>query len=494
MASGNGKSRCFTCGKEKRAVRCEGCLQVFCYDHLTDHRQELNKQLDHIEHTRDLFRQTLNEQMNHPQIHLLVKQIDQWEEDSIKTVQQTASECRQLLVQHTTKNVHNIEVNLAKLSDHLKRIRSENDFNEVDLSQFNQKLKQLAEKLDKLCNVSIQQDPTPLIHKISVVVSSSMSNSFAKIEESKGLFVYHSPPSPMKWDQNGFTVAGGYGEGSQTNQLYWPYGIYVDEEDQTVYIADYGNDRIVKWKYGAHHGQIVAGGNGKGNRKDQLNLPTDVVLDKKNDSFIICDYGNRRVVRWPRRSSKSQQTIIYNIACSHLAIDNTGDIYVSDCEKNEVRRWTKGDNTGIVVAGGNGRGDSSNQLNSPGYIFVDEDNSVFVSDSNNNRVMKWIKGAKEGVVVAGGQGEGNALSQLSNPQGVLVDESGTIYVADSWNHRIMRWPAGATKGTVVVGGNGQGQQGHQFSCPLGLAFDGQNNLFVGDWGNNRVQKFDVHVE
>ena len=303
-----------------------------------------------------------------------------------------------------------------------------------------------------------------------------------------------TPSQPSKWEQNGFTVAGGYGEGSQPNQLYWPYGIYVDDEDQTVYIADYGNDRIVKWKHGAHHGQVVAGGNGKGTRKDQLNLPTDVVFDKKNDSYIICDYGNRRVVRWPRRHGKSQQTIIYNVACSHLTMDNTGDIYVSDCEKNEVRRWTKGDSNGTLVAGGNGRGDSLNQLNSPGYIFVDEDYSVFISDSNNNRVVKWTKGAKEGVVVAGGQGEGNSLSQLSNPQGVVVDQSGTIYVADSWNHRIMRWSTGTTKGSILVGGNGQGQQAHQFSCPLGLAFDGQSNFYVGDWGNNRVQKFDVHVD
>ena len=62
------------------------------------------------------------------------------------------------------------------------------------------------------------------------------------------------------------------------------------------------NHRIVEWKNGAINGQIVAGGNGKGNRNDQLNCPTNVIVDKENDSLIICDYGNRRVVRWPRRN------------------------------------------------------------------------------------------------------------------------------------------------------------------------------------------------
>ncbi|CAF4223987.1 unnamed protein product, partial [Rotaria sordida] len=50
---------------------------------------------------------------------------------------------------------------------------------------------------------------------------------------------------------------------------------------------------------GDTNGQVVAGGHDKGN---QLNGPTDVLIDKETDSLIICDYGNRRVVRWPSRS------------------------------------------------------------------------------------------------------------------------------------------------------------------------------------------------
>ncbi|CAF5034009.1 unnamed protein product, partial [Rotaria sp. Silwood1] len=67
--------------------------------------------------------------------------------------------------------------------------------------------------------------------------------------------------------------------------------------------------------------------------------------------------------------------------------------------------------------------------------------------------MKWMEGAKQGIVVAGGQGKGNGLTQLSSPQGVVVDQLGTVYVADDWNNRIMRWPKGATQGSVIVGGN-----------------------------------------
>ncbi|UJR13277.1 hypothetical protein I4U23_000297 [Adineta vaga] len=167
------KTHCVTCGKEKRAVRCEGCLQLFCYDHFLNHREDLNKQLDDIEINRDLFRQSLNEQTNHPQIHLLVKQIDQWEKDSIKKIQQTASDCRQLIIQHTTKHVHEIENNLTKMTHQLRDLRQENDFNEYDLKQFHQKSKQLSEQLDQLSNITIREESTQLINKISVAVAFS---------------------------------------------------------------------------------------------------------------------------------------------------------------------------------------------------------------------------------------------------------------------------------------------------------------------------------
>ncbi len=55
MAATIGKARYIICSKDRSAVRCEGCLQIFCYNHLTDHRQELNEQLDEIEVNRDTY-------------------------------------------------------------------------------------------------------------------------------------------------------------------------------------------------------------------------------------------------------------------------------------------------------------------------------------------------------------------------------------------------------------------------------------------------------
>ena len=316
------------------------------------------------------------------------------------------------------------------------------------------------------------------------------------VEENRHIRIIHRVLAPQsltllsfvavnaRWGQNGVTVAGGNGEGDGANQLNRPQGLCVDDED-TVIVADFGNHRIVEWKRGATSGTVLAGGNGEGKRPDQLNRPTDVIFDKETDSLVICE--GSRVTRWPRRKgTRSGETIINNIVCRGLAMNNEGSLYVTDVEKLEVRRYHRGETNGIIVAGGNGQGAALNQLNNPRYVCVDGEHAVYVSDTGNHRVMKWVKGANEGIVVAGGRGEGNDLTQLYAPRGVRVDATGNVYVADWGNHRVMRWSHGATQGTVVVG-----ESANQFKCPAGLSFGRHGDLYVAGWNNHRVQRFSL---
>ena len=274
------------------------------------------------------------------------------------------------------------------------------------------------------------------------------------------------------------------------DQLSGPRGLYIDDE-QTVYVADQYNHRIMEWKSGATSGRVVAGGNGQGNGAHQLDRPYDVIVDKESDSLIISSWGNNRVVRWPRRHGARGETIISNISCAGLAVDESGSLYIADWLRHEVRRYRLGDTKGTVVAGGNGQGNRLNQLYNPWYIFVDHDHSVYVSDRSNHRVMKWEEGAKQGIVVAGGQGQGNNLTQFYSPLGVAVDQLGTVYVTDRGNDRIMRWPRGATQGSIMVGGNSRGVQGNQLNDPWDSTFDRHGNFYLVDYGNHRVQRFAI---
>ncbi|CAF1194948.1 unnamed protein product [Adineta steineri] len=453
MAMANNKTQCFTCNKEKITYSCKGCSKEFCFMDLAEHHKRLNEELHHIIDDYNAFKERINQQIQNPQNHALINQIDQWEIDSIEIIQQKAKECREILIKLSQTCINDIEKKFNDLTEQIQQLQKENDFNEINFNYLTNQLIEITEELTNPSSISIQRESQSFMKEISIVLSKKSKFN--------------------KWKQNGITVAGGNGEGKELNQVNRPIGILIDKK-KNIFIADSYNHRVVEWKYNSKEGKIVAGGNGEGHRINQLNYPTDVIIDQQNHSVIIADYNNRRVIRW---LNQNQRILIDNIDCYGLAMDKNGFLYISDYQMDEVRRWKMGEynNEGILVAGGNDKGQ---KLNHPTFI-------------NNNRVVKWKKGAKQGTVVAGGNGQGRNLNQLSYPRGVIVDHLGHIYVADSQNHRIMRWCDGEEEGEIVVGGNGKGSQSNQLNNPYGLSFDNEGNLYVVDGWNHRIQKFDV---
>ncbi|CAF2947281.1 unnamed protein product [Rotaria sp. Silwood2] len=317
------------------------------------------------------------------------------------------------------------------------------------------------------------------------------------------LFIAGIPNIPVHatWNQNGEIVAGGNGSGNATNELWSPFGLYIDD-DQTIVIADHDNNRIIQRKMGHTDARIVAGGNGEGNGPNQLHNPTDVLIAKQTDSLIICDRSNRRVVQWSRCNGTTQgKILIGNISCYGLATDDQRYLYVSDTKKHEVIRYQITNENGTLVAdgngtvaGGNGSGAGPNQLNTPAFIFVDQEQTIYVSDRGNRRVMKCNKDVKQEIFVPEDEDNENALTKLSNPQGLFVDTLGTIYVADEGNHKVMRWSNGTKQVTVIVSGNAKEEEEHQLKRPMGLSFDRDGNLYVVDGGSNgtnSVKRFDI---
>ncbi|CAF1445296.1 unnamed protein product [Adineta steineri] len=96
MAMANNKTLCFTCNKDKITYPCEGCLNRFCLIHLPEHRQILNNELDLVTNEYNEFRQTINEQKQNPQNHLLIKQINLWEINSIEKIQQKSTRVQRI--------------------------------------------------------------------------------------------------------------------------------------------------------------------------------------------------------------------------------------------------------------------------------------------------------------------------------------------------------------------------------------------------------------
>ncbi|CAF1987075.1 unnamed protein product [Rotaria magnacalcarata] len=298
-------------------------------------------------------------------------------------------------------------------------------------------------------------------------------------------------PYDTVWKSKAKTIAGIRGPGPALTALHFPKGIFVNKK-QTVFIADSSNNRIMKYNRGVIAGKIIAGKNISGYGSDRMWEPSNVIYDEQSKSYIICDYQNRRVLRWASRSSTFTEELITNKECFGLAMDDEGFLYVSDTELHEVRRYRTGERYGTVVAGGNGQGSRLKQLNHPTYIFVGPDQVVYVSDTWNNRVVKWEQGAKEGIIVAGGHHKGKDETQLFHPAGLIVDRLSTIYVADYYNHRVMRWYKDASHGHIIAGNRYlPGNNANKLNGPEGLAFDQHGNLYVADSNNHRVQRFSI---
>ncbi|CAF0917294.1 unnamed protein product [Didymodactylos carnosus] len=159
-----------------------------------------------------------------------------------------------------------------------------------------------------------------------------------------------------------------------------------------------------------------------------------------------------------------------------------------------------------TVAGGNGRGWRTNQLNDPYDFFVDEYDNVYVADTFNHRIIRWTPNATEGEIVAG-NGQGDALDQLNYPKKIFVSSDGDIYVvaedSSSGYDGLRKWSRGATSGevidhsvilgresemAVILQRSGKGNGMDQFVGIVDI-IEKDGYIYVSDMNNNRVQKW-----
>ena len=173
MATASVKTLCITCGKEKVTYDCKGCQQSFCFNHLAEHKKELGQQLDGIENERNDFTQTLGEQKTDPSKHLLVQQIDQWEEKSIQIIKQAATEARDVLMKYLNGHCQEIERKLQELTEEMKEYRREEDFNELSLNDLKDKLNDLEKQLNQPENIRIEEEDLTLMKNINVIIAPS---------------------------------------------------------------------------------------------------------------------------------------------------------------------------------------------------------------------------------------------------------------------------------------------------------------------------------
>ncbi|CAF0737685.1 unnamed protein product [Adineta steineri] len=144
-------------------------FKKFCLIHLTEHQQILNEELNHIINDYDQFRQRINEQKQNPQDHSLIKQINQWERNSIEIIQQKAKDYREIVIKSLETFIYNIEMKFNDLSEQIKQIHEENEFNGINLNYLRNQLIEITKELNNPSYISIQQDSKAFINEILIL-------------------------------------------------------------------------------------------------------------------------------------------------------------------------------------------------------------------------------------------------------------------------------------------------------------------------------------
>lgn len=182
----------------------------------------------------------------------------------------------------------------------------------------------------------------------------------------------------------------------------------------TIYIADTSNHRVLSVSPGgvaltiAGNGTAGFGGDGGPARTAELNQPSACAVDSMGNLFIA-DTLNHRIAK----------------------IDTNG---VISTVAGTGQAGTSPDGTVATAA----------ELSQPMGVAVDDNGDIFVSDTGNNLIRQVMPDGTiytiAGKGAAGFSGDGGVAlaADLNSPAGILMDGSGALYFADSGNNRVRR--------------------------------------------------------
>jgi sugar lactone lactonase YvrE len=175
-----------------------------------------------------------------------------------------------------------------------------------------------------------------------------------------------------------------------------------------------------------------------------------------------------------------------------LAVDKAGNLYIADEEGNRVRKVSGGKITTIAGTGINGySGDggpgTSAMINEPFGVAVDATGNVFVSDSFNNVVRKVDTSGM--ITTFATNSNFRYLAQMA------TDSANSLYVADLWACVVWKITPGGTQSIAAgvlftCGYNGDGIPATtaDLSSPYGVGLDSSGNLYIADNGNARLRE------
>ena len=208
----------------------------------------------------------------------------------------------------------------------------------------------------------------------------------------------------MLWRKNstsGTIVIGNGIPGSTNSTIGESVGLAIDSQ-KNLYVSDKTNNRVMKWALNATSGTMVAGTGIAGNSNQQLNSPYGLQLDGNNSFLYIADFANHRIQRYRLGNTMNGTTVAggnglgdsshqlhepYGLCVSQ----KTDDIYIADKANNRIQRWSPGATSGVTIIGITGiSGNNTTMLNGPSNVVLNKNETfLYVIDMDNHRVQRY---------------------------------------------------------------------------------------------------------
>ena len=260
----------------------------------------------------------------------------------------------------------------------------------------------------------------------------------------------------------------------------------------------------------------------------EINSPDTVIFDSKGNMYIadtannvvrmvtpggaISTYAGNGSVTVGILNDGGQANLAGLYKPAGLAMDSSGNLYISDYGNNRIRKviGVGLTNAGVISTIVDGNGDqgfagdgglaTQAHIYGPRAMAVDSSGAPYFADSESNMIRKVVPAAATGTItlvagstsgLPGSSGDGGQATSalLNDPTGVAVDTCGNVYIADSRNSRIRMVTTGGIINTIA-GGNGNGYSGDggpalsaQLYFPAGVAVDSKGNVYVADTQN-----------
>jgi tripartite motif-containing protein 71 len=267
-------------------------------------------------------------------------------------------------------------------------------------------------------------------------------------------------------------------------------GVTVDDNG-TVYAADTGGNRIVRWS--ASGSPLPSFGNGLPYYRSG---PLDLFyggrgLHAVGNMLASSDAWNYRVLLWSLSGSSVGQIggtpppPNGHLAPHGVELDADGNVYVSDYWHHWIQKFSPDGQ--LLARWGIGRGQDPGTLSFAAGIEVDNVRGrLYIANREGTAVDAWS--LADGSFVRRFSVPG-PVTPKGFPRDVAVDEStGTVYVADERNVQVtIKSPDGATLGAINRYGAGNSQP---IGKPFSVAVDGQGNLYVADYAKTLVHVYD----